>query len=189
MELMANCNLVASSTKLAPPRKHPQGQGTFTSNTGKLKQLDYILCDNKHMSNMLNCKARWSGSLDKNGDKRDHGLVHMQMRFRIWAHKPQQSLEFDREALKSEAVAKAYDHAVGLNLAKRSATDFNGRFRKLQEAVTEAAGKEIPPATLRQRVRTPSIHRGVSDEILNLIEMRRRQCQGARCKANLRTIN
>ena len=44
---------MAASTRFAPPKKNPLGQGTYINDkyTGKPTQIDYILCDNKHMSN------------------------------------------------------------------------------------------------------------------------------------------
>jgi exonuclease III len=79
MELMAHTNLVAASTRFAPSKKNPLGQGTYINDkyTGKPTQIDYILCDNKHMSNFKSCRVRWDLSMNVHGNKRDHGLIHM----------------------------------------------------------------------------------------------------------------
>ena len=185
IELMSNIDLMAASTRFSSPKKSPLGQGTYIVDKERqlASQIDYILVDNKHKSNMLSCKVRWDRSMDNQGNKQDHGMVCMRMRFRIRAHKKKDSNQVNRDALKDDAIkakfVKAYQDAAGPPSSPSSC-----RFERMQTAMKTAS------AVLPKPSPKPRVERGTSQATLDLVQQRRRKCQalGTTDRTGLRAV-
>ena len=121
--------------------------------------------------------------MNNQGNKQDHGIVCMRMRFRIRAHKQTDSGRFNREALQDDGV-KAKFLAAYQNAAGPERPPGDGRFRRLQTALTTAA------AVLPKSKPKPRIERGSSLVTLELVQQRRRKCQALETtdRAGLRAV-
>jgi hypothetical protein len=183
VELMTNIDLMAASTRFSSPKTSPQGQGTYIVDKAaqRASQLDYILVDNKHKSNMLSCRVRWDRSMDNQGNKQDHGMVCMRMRFRIRAHKKKDSHQVDRDALQDDTIRLKFLQVCEAVAGPRRSHD---RYARLQTAL-KAAAKVLPKPQPR-----PMIERGTSRETQELVQQRRRKCQAlaATDRAGLRAV-
>ena len=174
MEMMHNNHLHAASTRFCPPRSHACGQGTYLSPQGNLKQLDYILCSNEHAGTMMRCRVLWHLSMDAHGDRQDHGLICMQMRWRIRVHRQRESTRVNREALEDPVQANAFDGAFEKSMQDMTLTGTNCNLYSSMQTALQAAAKTLPTIT-NQKPPTRFISQATQD----LVAERRRKCQSA----------
>lgn len=189
VELMNNTHLQAASTYFSSPRSQSLGQATYVDDKhgSRPSQIDYLLCTRKHMPNMLSCRVRWERSINSKGNKRDHGLVCMRMRFRIRNHKTgQESMTVCRKALGTEEgktqLQEDYLEAKGFCRYGQTISqklDFeslDARFKRMHADMTQALSK-APKVKKQQPWR-----REVSVETIGLLDERQRQCQAAKAR-------
>ena len=111
---------------------------------------------------MTNCKVMWNRSIDANAEKYDHGLIKMDMQFKIKAHR-KITKSFNRDALKLEdnrdILDKEYMTAreeynllfpplKSETLTAKSVVEQSNAERKIQKSISEKSLKQSTPQTV-----------------------------------------
>jgi exonuclease III len=167
-DLLHKHDLCAISTRFEPYRlnhRRRRNNSTWINPTTGTKpsQIDHILVSNRWKSSFTNSQIKWGPSINRWGEKRDHGVVVARSSLRTrMAHTA--TRRFTTDKLKVERTRLTFAEAVRLRIAdnehERMGVQFpipltvDGRWRRLKDAIVTTARDVLKPDLLPYKVKS-----------------------------------